>query len=80
MTTMFEALDKDHNGFVSTKDILILWNIFLYSNEHLPFVPSLNEVKDLLLKFELDVDGKIEYTKFISQFDFSFMESKVWIN
>ena len=77
ITTMFEALDKDQNGLVSTRDILILWNIFIYSNEQAPFVPSLNEVKDLLLTFELDQDGKIEYTKFVAQFDFSFMESKI---
>ena len=77
ITTMFEALDKDQDGLVSSRDILILWNIFIYSNEQVPFVPSLNEVKDLLLKFELDKDGKIEYSKFVAQFDFTFMESKV---
>ena len=69
---MFNALDKNQDGFLSTEEIRHLWNIFTNDNFDMP---SEEEIEDIIKNLDTNGDGRIDYNEFLSHFDFDLINA-----
>ena len=64
---MFNALDKNNDGYLYPEEIKHLWAIF--TNENVD-IPSDEEIAEIIENLDINGDGKLEYSEFLAQFDF----------
>ena len=65
---MFRALDKDGHGFVSTEEMIRLFDI-LYEDVLIENLPSHEEIVALIKSLDANGDGKVDCEEFVKGFE-----------